>query len=111
VNILAAYLFLVAVNFIDWDMLICSYNLNHSKQAQLDVNFIMNLSDKTLPMIINKKATIQNTESRIYYIDNYVDFETALRYRLNEFRFKKSKQTWLSWTWLEASAFAKVGAK
>lgn len=53
------YILLLATSFVNWDVFIASYNINHRNRIALDVEHLMELSDKTLPLIDENRAILE----------------------------------------------------
>lgn len=49
------YILLVAFSFINWDSVIVHYNLAKADKIGVDVNHLMSLSDKTLPLLVKNR--------------------------------------------------------
>jgi len=49
------YILLVALSFINWDSVIVHYNLAKADKIGVDVNHLMSLSDKTLPLLVKNR--------------------------------------------------------
>jgi hypothetical protein len=52
------YVLLLLLSFVNWDVLIVSYNLKHADKIGLDVNHLMGFSDKTLPILEKYRAKL-----------------------------------------------------
>jgi len=64
------YVLLILLSFINWDILIVNYNLNHADKIGIDVDHLMSFSDKTLPLLEKnrnklKKHIIETTKRKI----------------------------------------------
>jgi hypothetical protein len=53
------YILLLATSFVNWDIFIASYNINHRDRIALDVEHLMELSDKTLPLLDENRAILE----------------------------------------------------
>lgn len=49
------YILLVTLSFINWDSVIVHYNLAKADKIGVDVNHLMSLSDKTLPLLVKNR--------------------------------------------------------
>lgn len=84
INTWAAYITLITCCSINWDNIITDYNIQHSRIT--DYNYLLNLSDKTIPIIYKNKAELTTQQ------------KTKLKHKI--IRFKKdykTNETWLSW--------------
>jgi len=62
------YMLLILLSFVNWDVLIVSYNLNQSDKIGIDTDHLMSFSDKTLPLLEkNREKLIKHTTSENYY--------------------------------------------
>lgn len=52
------YALLVLLSFINWDILIVSYNLEKAHKIGVDVDHLMSFSDKTLPILRKKRELL-----------------------------------------------------
>ena len=82
----------------NWDSIIINHNINHSNKQNIDVEFLMSLSDKTLPVLIEKQdeLNLNREELRI------------LEYRVTKFKRRKKNTTWRSWNYAEQKALEKL---
>ncbi|MEJ5995218.1 DUF4173 domain-containing protein [Pedobacter sp. Du54] len=53
------YVLLLASGLINWDVYIVKYNIENRNGAVLDVSYLMSLSDKTLPSLIENKELLK----------------------------------------------------
>lgn len=53
------YLLLLLSGVINWDVFIVDYNIDKRNSATLDVRYLMSLSDKTLPKLIENKELLK----------------------------------------------------
>jgi len=52
------YVLLVLLSFVNWDVLIVSYNLEKAHKIGVDVDHLMSFSDKTLPLLQKNRALL-----------------------------------------------------
>lgn len=77
------YILLVVLSFINWDTLIVRYNLAKADKIGVDVNHLMSLSDKTLPLLdenrdlLIKHYIIQAQNERQDYTEVVAAADTA----------------------------------
>ncbi|MNR28862.1 hypothetical protein D3C85_1462100 [compost metagenome] len=63
------------LSFVNWDALIVNYNLSNANRIKVDVNHLMSLSDKTLPLLVEnrdlliKHALIQASNEKQDYTE------------------------------------------
>ncbi|RYG21789.1 MAG: DUF4173 domain-containing protein [Chitinophagaceae bacterium] len=123
------YVLLLLSGAVNWDVFIVGYNINHRNSATLDVGYLMRLSDKTLPKVIEdkellkrylsptnspyqyvtkgstdttamKKLVIDSTEIKRQIRQSLAQtFELDLAKRIVNFKENQQKRTWLSWNY------------
>ncbi|RZL39206.1 MAG: DUF4173 domain-containing protein [Pedobacter sp.] len=77
------YILLVALSFINWDSVIVHYNLSKADKIGVDVNHLMSLSDKTLPLLVKnrdllmKHYVIQAQNERQDYTEVVAQIDTV----------------------------------
>lgn len=122
-NGMAWYLLLLASSLINWDVLIVKYNVEHQKAADIDIDHLIYLSDKTLPLLDqNRKllyGSLTNSEFWPFAIDTAQNdtvytkqaeqlsqqeaatlaFNKRLDSRIANFKKCHAKTTWLSWNY------------
>ena len=76
VNGLTWYILLIVFGFINWDVFITNYNINNRDKIALDVEHLMELSDKTLP-ILDKNRSLLNTYAAKSNHYNYTATDSA----------------------------------
>ena len=114
------YLLLLVSGTINWDVFIVNYNIEKRNTATLDVRYLMSLSDKTLPTLIENKEILKkylSPSTSPYSIDGaatktiIIDsikinkqikqslsetFEVDLAKRTENFKTNQEKISWLS---------------
>ena len=99
------YALLILAGFVNWDVYIVDYNLSKRSTAHLDVTYLMNLSDKTLPQLIENKellkASIIDTTKIKDQIQQslQIKFEQDLKNKAERFVIDKENRSWLSWNY------------
>lgn len=58
------YILLIAFGIINWDALIVNYNINSRNEIALDVKHLMEMSDKTLPILAKNRLLLNNYASK-----------------------------------------------
>jgi hypothetical protein len=66
------YILLIVFGIINWDTLIVNYNINSRKEIALDVKHLMEMSDKTLPILAKNRALLNK------YASISADFDVTL---------------------------------
>ena len=99
-NSWSIYCAFVFMSIINWDMLIVKHNINHSERNNIDIEFLLSLSDKTLPVIDQNIELLDSPQAGLnkHYRDRYNE-------RIKELLQNKKETSWLSWNLLEEKAF------
>lgn len=98
VNTWAAYLVMVIMTFANWDNIIAKYNLTSKNNDNIDVNFILKLSDNTLPVIIENRDIIFSNPENYDYTEEY-------NHKIIRFKNDYEKNTWQSWNYADYKAY------
>jgi hypothetical protein len=109
VNAWAGIVVLVLATTIHWDEFIAGYNLKRKNTVDLDVSFLLSLSDKALPLLDANIVALQKRENEIKE-PNANDGQPAcdtcfieqLKQREKQFEQKQQEYTWLSWNYADA---------
>jgi hypothetical protein len=105
VNAWAGVVVLVLATTIHWDEFIAGYNLKRKNTVELDVPFLLSLSDKALPLLDTNIVELQKRQnvSMANANGNYCDtcFIEQLRQREKEFVQKQQECSWLSWNYAD----------
>ncbi|MFC3559400.1 DUF4153 domain-containing protein [Pedobacter jamesrossensis] len=105
---------LLAFSIVNWDVLIAKYNLSQSDRISLDADYLLSLSDKTLPILDKNRARLHFTEGTDTSNRTYASPETPAFYqqqldqRIGFFKERYQKVSWLSWNlqdWKTAEYF------
>lgn len=94
VNAWAAVVLLVAATCVNWDVAMVRYNLGHRNEiAILDTDFLLGLSDRTLPVLYeNKEVFTASDSTREENIDE----------RVKRYMKDQEQYTWLSWNYADS---------
>lgn len=94
---------LLIFSTINWDVFIAKYNLSQSDKISLDADYLLALSDKTLPVLDKNRAKLHFTEGAYTNDRLFAKPETPAYYqnqlnqRIGFFKARYRKVTWLSW--------------
>ncbi|XZF12980.1 DUF4153 domain-containing protein [Chitinophagaceae bacterium MMS25-I14] len=94
VNAWAAIVLLTVSCCVHWDETIASYNIKHRDTIALDTQFLLSLSDKTLPLIDKNRDVLMKTGGNIFYT-------ALLQSRIEQFKAKEQQYSWLSWNYAD----------
>ncbi|GAB5417326.1 MAG: hypothetical protein Crog4KO_29080 [Crocinitomicaceae bacterium] len=101
VNSWAVYGLLLLLSLVNWDGVIVKHNIKYTHEVRMDVEFLMSLSDKTLPILYENKDKLRLSDRRCYY----GNMELQLYNRINQFMANQRKISWKSWNHADAKAF------
>lgn len=117
-NSMAWFVVLLVSSLINWDMVIARYNFSHADRSFLHLDFMVNLSVTTLPLLDKPLAELQKTDSLQKKMFPFEDrFMTPHRYHqligLRKAAFQKEweSKTWLEWNLAEYRAYKKLNAR
>lgn len=94
---------LLAFSLINWDVFIVKYNLAKSDQVGIDVDYLLSLSDKTLPVLDKHRSKLHYTPAKKGYEKEIAKPQTADFYRdqldkrIGYFKERYQEVSWLSW--------------
>jgi len=72
VNAKVWYALLLLFSFVNWDGLIVNYNFSQAEKIGIDVDHLMSFSDKTLPILQQKRALLIDKVARSTEKDDYI---------------------------------------
>jgi hypothetical protein len=109
VNAWAGITVLVLATTIHWDELIAGYNLKRKSTIDLDVPFLLSLSDKALPLLDTNIVALQKRQNELQALSNNREgaacdscYIEQLKLREKEFTEKQQQFSWLSWNYADA---------
>jgi len=113
-----AYSLLVLSSFINWDNAIAQYNIHTAKQ--LDVTYLLNLSDNTLPetksLLSNSKVNLNTNVYNYTHLknDNHASSTPIISQRafillaLKRFEDNYKAKQWQSWNYADEQIFKQI---
>ncbi len=114
-NFSALFILLIVCSTVNWDKVIVNYNFKHANKSFLELNYLVDFSDKTLPYLdkplleLEKINKIQ-TEKFPYY-KNYMtpkDYYSIIQNRKKKFIKNWEGKSFLSWNYAEYMAYKKI---
>lgn len=106
---------LLTFSTINWDVFIVKYNLAHSTSIALDADYLLSLSEKTLPTLDKSRnklvmppSFIPEEETVVSSDKNNDQILTRLDKRIGYFKSRYEESGWLSWNlqdWNTAAYF------
>jgi hypothetical protein len=99
-NAWAAYAMLIGLSLVNWDVLIVEYNLDpkHVHSGIIDTGFLLNRSDKTLPLLDAHRERLQASSGNTGYNGSNAGH---LDNRIAGFLDTYESRTWLSWNYAD----------
>jgi len=93
---------LLTFTLINWDILIVKYNFAHNKSIALDADYLLSLSEKTLPLLDKNRNTLLMGPSfipkgEIIISPTNDQILARLNNRVGYFKARYEKSGWLSW--------------
>ncbi|MCZ4223390.1 DUF4173 domain-containing protein [Pedobacter rhodius] len=85
---------LLAFSAINWDIFIVKYNLSHSDSISVDADYLLSLSDKTLPVLDKNRSKL---EGFLLKRSGKSTYQNELDERVSYFKERYEKVSWVSW--------------
>jgi len=111
-NSWATYFVIILLAVFNWDLIIADYNLNRKSSNEIDKEFLISLSNKTLPIIYYNVDKI-NKQNKILkftytYTEGQILYSTLMNYKIKEFKKEYEKRSILSWNYSDYMAYKKL---
>lgn len=104
-NSITLYIGFVLFAVPDWDIIIAKYNLSAETKTEIDVDFLLNLDNKTLPYI-DQNIEILDKQGRTHkFIFPGDTYKNAYEKKLNEFIETYKEKSWRSRNNADTKAF------
>ncbi|MBU3660790.1 MAG: DUF4173 domain-containing protein [Flavobacteriales bacterium] len=87
------FLVLIFSAVINWDQLIV--NTNQSLKREIDLYYMLSLSDATLPSLIKMEKNIKDEGKKRF-------FHKRMKRKINVFKSNQAEKTWKSWNYVES---------
>ena len=87
---------LVSFTLFDWDSMIARYNLSTQKAEDLDYHYLHILSDRTLPILYEHRAKIEESIRKNNRFNQQYDINRLYK-RINGYVQKQKDYGWVSW--------------
>lgn len=97
------FVLLLAFSTINWDVFIAKYNLTQNNNTSIDADYLLSLSDKTLPILDKNRLMLHYTESKdgdggeIAKPQTAEFYQKRLDKRIGYFKERYKSVNWLSW--------------
>lgn len=110
-NAWATYAILLVIAAVNWDVFIVKYNIAQYGKADIDIEFLLLRSDKTLPIVDQHRHIF---EGKHFQKDNRVYGENMIEFldkRIVAFRKRSSRRHWMGWNLADANAKTYFGGR
>lgn len=113
VNAWAVILVFALCSTIDWDLWIAEHNLARKDRIPVDINFLLTLSDRTLPVIqqhpeVLDTAFLQKKNEVDFMYERRMSPSAYFTMRKKDFFSAQQGYTWLSWNRSDAFVLANL---
>lgn len=92
-NTWAIYVVWMGLTLVNWDVLIARYNLSHTFKNGVDYNYLLTLSDKTLPVIYENRTKLPSEANQNWLVG-----------RIERYFKRQEGYTWCSWNFADEAA-------
>lgn len=109
INSWACYFTMIAIACFNWDIIIANHNINHNNPKNIDTDFLLELSPKTLPILAEHKEIFSSV--RGYYVNysngtyEFMTQQQILDKNIKDFIRQYETRTWLSWNYTDYNAY------
>jgi hypothetical protein len=114
-NTIVIYSLFIFLTFVNWDVFIAKHNVNSYKESFIEMEYLLDLSDKALPYInieperLIKMDRVQSSsfsfKSRYISVEDYSDY---LQQRINNFLKEYPNRSFLEWNYADFVAYNKL---
>jgi hypothetical protein len=111
-NSLATFVVLVLLTLVNWDAVIARYNFSHYRTAFVHLNFLSNLSDKTLPLLnksLEELKAMETVQKELFpFEEQYMNadaYHKKIQQRKEYFMSRWNEKNLRSWNFAEARAY------
>lgn len=105
----------------NWDRIIARYNFAHANKSFVHLNFMMNLSDSSLPYLDVPEEELKGMNARQKKMFSFsrnlnlyaspVNYTYRIAVRKQVFKEKMEKKGWLDWNYADAKAYDELFGK
>ncbi len=101
-NSWSIYALLFALAIPNWDGLIVQHNSSHQYEENIDVPFLISLSDKTLPVLVEKRFFLANAYGKQSWRSSTpLGMRERIMKKSRSFLTEQQDKTWLSWNYAD----------
>jgi hypothetical protein len=114
-NVTVWLIILTISSVINWDIIIAKYNFKHAQQSFIHLDYLVTLSDKSLPYMDQPIDELQqiNGLQKIMFPSGIIymspeNYHMVINYRKQKFIKEWETKGFLSWNWPEYVAYKKL---
>ena len=111
VNAWAVYVVMLLLATVNWDGIITRHNLSHVPIERMDVDFLLSMSDKTMPILDQHRDQLKLAGNftlgsgwerpyKTYTLEEFLDM------RIENAAANYQQRSWLSWNFADAAAMS-----
>ena len=115
VNSTAIFVILIVSSLVNWDTVIAKYNFKHSDKSYLHLEYLVTLSDKSLPYLdksFSELSIIEETQKQLFPISEYSmtpsEYHRRINKRKEKFKLNWEKKNILEWNLADYRAYKKL---
>lgn len=99
----SVYVAFLIMSLINWDFVIFNHNVNHPLKKNIDVPFLLSLSDKTLPLVDQHRELLDYPNT--YTEREYQNYHLLYQQRIDSLKADYKDFSWQSWSYLDHKAY------
>ena len=100
INTWALYVVFMGLTLVNWDVMIARYNLSNTFKNGVDYEYLLTLSNKTLPIIYENRSKFPNEAN-----------QNRLQARIDNYFNQQNGYTWCSWNMADSQAIESLKAQ
>jgi hypothetical protein len=101
INSLAVFIVMLVLGSVNWDESIAKFNISNPDKNAIDLDYLLNLPDASLPVLYENKEIFNRSILRndSYLFPEYYEGLSALYKKIDAFKEKQKAYSWLSWNY------------
>jgi hypothetical protein len=110
ISVFTGYIILLLLSINNWDILIARHNLTRDAGIQPDLEYILSLSDKAIPVMLEHQENFRQRMFTPGISNTYHEpaYNTLLVEKINNFFQKKNSQSAFSWNYAEMQTIEEI---
>ncbi len=109
VNCWAVVIVFLGMSAASWDVEIAKYNLSNPNIYSVDIDYLLNLSDDSLPVLQKHSEVFDRDYTVKKWYKSETHYAAAILFnRIQSFKHDYQNRTWLSYNFADANAFEKL---